>query len=119
LKELGVKISLDDFGTGYSSLSYLHRFPIDTLKIDRSFVARMQADKADKNAEIIRTILSLATTLGMEVIAEGVETQEQIYTLSGLRCNYVQGYWLSKPLNGEAMTQLISETYVSGIGADL
>jgi len=115
LKEIGVKISLDDFGTGYSSLSYLHRFPIDTLKIDRSFVTRMRADKADKNAEIVGTILSLATTLGMDVIAEGVETQEQVLTLTGLRCNYVQGYLLSKPMNGEAMTQLIGETCVSGM----
>jgi diguanylate cyclase (GGDEF)-like protein/PAS domain S-box-containing protein len=108
LKALGIRISLDDFGTGYSSLSYLHRFPIDTLKIDRSFVSRMHMPK---NAEIVRTIVSLAVNLGMDVIAEGVESREQIIQLTGLGCQYVQGYLLSKPVDGQAMQDLIAQTH--------
>jgi diguanylate cyclase (GGDEF)-like protein/PAS domain S-box-containing protein len=108
LKALGIRISLDDFGTGYSSLSYLHRFPIDTLKIDRSFVSRMHMPK---NAEIVRTIISLAVNLGMDVIAEGVESREQIIQLTGLGCQYVQGYLLSKPMDGRAVQELIAQTH--------
>ena len=108
LKALGIHVSLDDFGTGYSSLSYLHRFPIDTLKIDRSFVSRMHLPK---NSEIVRTIVSLAVNLGMDVIAEGVETREQIIQLTGLGCQYVQGYLLSKPVDGAAMQELIAQTH--------
>ncbi|HVF90497.1 MAG TPA: EAL domain-containing protein, partial [Blastocatellia bacterium] len=96
-----------------SSLSYLHRFPIDTLKIDRSFVTRMNLPK---NSEIIRTIVDLANNLGMDVIAEGVETREQIIQLTGMKCEYVQGYLLSKPIDGEAMRVLIEETYKKGLG---
>jgi diguanylate cyclase (GGDEF)-like protein/PAS domain S-box-containing protein len=113
LKELGIRILLDDFGTGYSSLSYLHRFPIDTLKIDRSFVTAMNMEK---NAEIVSTILTLAQNLGMDVIAEGVETREQIMKLSDMKCDYVQGFMLSKPLDGPAMSQLIEETQHKGMG---
>jgi len=108
IKALGVRLSLDDFGTGYSSLSYLHRFPIDTLKIDRSFVSRINLPK---NAEIVKTILTLARNLGMDVVAEGVETREQVLQLTGLNCEYVQGYLLSKPIDGRAMRELISEIY--------
>lgn len=111
IKALGVKLSLDDFGTGYSSLSYLHRFPIDTLKIDRSFVSRINLPK---NAEIVKTILTLAGNLGMDVVAEGVETRDQILRLTGLNCEYVQGYLLSKPIDGRAMRDLISEIYHRG-----
>ncbi len=113
LKALGIKISLDDFGTGYSSLSYLHRFPIDTLKIDRSFVTRMNLPK---NSEIVRTIVTLAVNLGMDVIAEGVETREQVIHLTGLDCEFVQGYLLSKPVDGVAMQELIEQTYQKGMG---
>jgi EAL domain-containing protein (putative c-di-GMP-specific phosphodiesterase class I) len=112
LKRLGICISLDDFGTGYSSLSYLHRFPIDTLKIDRSFVMRMDLPK---NSEIVRTIINLAVNLGMDVIAEGVETREQIIQLTGLGCSYIQGYLLSKPVDGKAMEALIEETRKNSI----
>jgi len=111
IKALGVRLSLDDFGTGYSSLSYLHRFPIDTLKIDRSFVSRINLPK---NAEIVKTILTLASNLGMDVVAEGVETRDQIIQLTGLNCEYVQGYLLSKPIDGGAMRELISEIYHKG-----
>jgi diguanylate cyclase (GGDEF)-like protein/PAS domain S-box-containing protein len=112
LKSLGIRISLDDFGTGYSSLSYLHRFPIDTLKIDRSFVTRMSMPK---NSEIVRTIITLAFNLGMDVIAEGVETREQIILLTGLNCEYVQGFLLSKPVDGKTMRELIEQTYQKGL----
>ncbi|HKQ06290.1 MAG TPA: EAL domain-containing protein [Blastocatellia bacterium] len=108
LKSLGIRILLDDFGTGYSSLSYLHRFPIDTLKIDRSFVTRMHMPK---NAEIVRTIVSLAVNLGMDVIAEGVESREQVIQLTGLGCQYVQGYLLSKPVDAQSMRELIQQTH--------
>ena len=113
IKALGIRLCLDDFGTGYSSLSYLHRFPIDTLKIDRSFVSRINLPK---NVEIVKTILTLARNLGMDVVAEGVETREQVLQLTGLNCEYVQGYLLSKPIDGRAMRELISEIYYKGLG---
>jgi diguanylate cyclase (GGDEF)-like protein/PAS domain S-box-containing protein len=113
IKALGIRLSLDDFGTGYSSLSYLHRFPIDTLKIDRSFVSKINLPK---NTEIVRTILTLAGNLGLDVVAEGVETRDQILQLTGMNCEYVQGYLLSKPIDGRAMRELISEIYHKGLG---
>ena len=108
LKDLGIRISLDDFGTGYSSLSYLHRFPIDTIKIDRSFITRINISK---NSEIVRAIITLAKNLGMEVIAEGVETDEQISRLTGMNCGYVQGYMFSKPLPGDDVRELLAATW--------
>ena len=105
LRGLGVGLSIDDFGTGYSSLSYLHRFPIDTLKIDRSFVTRMTDNS--ENAEIVRTIVTLARSLDMDVIAEGVETHEQLRQLSGLGCDYGQGYLFSKPVAGGQAVELL------------
>ena len=101
LRALGVELSIDDFGTGYSSLSYLHRLPINTLKIDRSFVGRMIENK--ENSEIVRTILILARNLGMDAVAEGVETEDQFAQLKALNCEYGQGYLLSRPLGVEAV----------------
>jgi EAL domain-containing protein (putative c-di-GMP-specific phosphodiesterase class I) len=106
LKTLGVQLSIDDFGTGYSSLSCLHSYPIDTLKIDRSFVGKMGMDT--KNMEIVRTIVALAENLGMHVTAEGIETAEQLAQLRGLQCACGQGYLFSKPLEADAIEQLLS-----------
>jgi len=105
LRALGIQSSIDDFGTGYSSLSYLHRFPVNTLKIDRSFISRM--DAGDEETEIVRTIMTLATNLGMEVVAEGIETEKQLAHLKAMKCTYGQGYLFSKPVNAEAATVLI------------
>lgn len=107
LRALGVRLSIDDFGTGYSSLTYLHRFPIDTLKIDRSFIACMDKE----NMEIVRTILMLAENLGMDAVAEGVETQDQLNLLRSLNCQNGQGYFFSKPLDVAGAEAIISETY--------
>ena len=99
LKDLGIRLSIDDFGTGYSSLSYLHQFPFDTLKIDRSFVMRL-GDSPERNA-IVRTIIQLAQNLGMETVAEGVETASQMGVLRSLGCRYLQGYLFAKPIPSE------------------
>ena len=96
IKSLGIQLSIDDFGTGYSSLSYLHHFPFDTLKIDGSFTKAM--GEAGGSMEIVRTILPMAKNLRLDVIAEGVETIEQITKLRELRCEYAQGYYFSKPV---------------------
>jgi diguanylate cyclase (GGDEF)-like protein/PAS domain S-box-containing protein len=105
LKALSVGLLLDDFGTGYSSLSYLHNFRFDTLKIDRSFVARLE--QSGKQAEIVRTIVSLARALQMEVVAEGVENSAQVQQLQTLRVDSGQGYWFSRPLDARAFQELL------------
>jgi diguanylate cyclase (GGDEF)-like protein/PAS domain S-box-containing protein len=107
LQALGVQIALDDFGTGYSSLAYLHRFPIDTLKVDSSFVRRV--DEVGEQLEIVRTILTLAWNLGVDTIAEGIETTKHLSQLRSLRCDYGQGYLFSKPLKAEDATALLAK----------
>ncbi len=97
LKALGVRLCIDDFGIGYSSLSYLRRFALDVLKIDRSFVSEMLNNS--ESPEIVKTILSLGSNLGMEVVAEGVETPEQVSRLKALGCDFAQGYFFSRPLD--------------------
>ncbi len=99
LKRMGVQLSVDDFGTGYSSLGYLYRFPMDVLKIDRSFVSRVDVD--GEKLELVRTIITLAWNLGMDVIAEGVETTKQLAQLKMLKCEYGQGYLFSKPMSAQ------------------
>ncbi len=106
LKKLGPRFSIDDFGTGYSSLSYLRRFPMDTLKIDRSFVSDLKNNP--ENREIIRTIIGLARNLGMDVVAEGTETAEEISYLKTLDCDFAQGYFFSKPVDSVAAQGLLS-----------
>jgi predicted signal transduction protein with EAL and GGDEF domain len=105
LKDLGVRMCIDDFGTGYSSLSYLRRFALDILKIDRSFVAEML--NKTESQEIVKTILSLGTNLGMEIVAEGVETPEQVNLLKSFGCEYAQGYFFSRPLDSDKMVRTL------------
>ena len=106
LHDLGVSLHMDDFGTGYSSLSHLHRFPFDVLKVDRSFVQRMQT--GEQPLQIVQTILELARVLRMDVVAEGIETEEQLRLLQTMGCRYGQGYLFSKPLPAPAIEQLLA-----------
>jgi EAL domain-containing protein (putative c-di-GMP-specific phosphodiesterase class I) len=105
LKGLGVQLSLDDFGTGYSSLSYLHRFPLDALKIDRSFVARIDAE--ERTTRLVETVLTLARGLEVSAVAEGIETEEQLATLRALRCDLGQGFLFSRPLPPDELELLL------------
>ncbi|MGD1804271.1 EAL domain-containing protein [Dapis sp. BLCC M126] len=106
LKAMNIQLNIDDFGTGYSSLSRIRNFPIDTLKIDRSFVMTMDAES--QNLEITKAIISLATNLEIDVIAEGVETATQLALLRELKCKYGQGYFFSKPIDSSQATKLIA-----------
>jgi EAL domain-containing protein (putative c-di-GMP-specific phosphodiesterase class I) len=105
LAALGVRLAIDDFGTGYSSLSYLRRFPIDTLKIDRSFVIDIPED-AD-NAAITEAIVRLGQSLRLDLVAEGVETKEQLEYLGSIGCKKIQGFFFSRPLPAEEMSRLL------------
>jgi len=107
IKALGIRLAIDDFGTGYSSLSYLHRFPLDTLKIDRSFISG-PGENAE-GMEIARTIMPMAKNLHLDVVAEGVETIDQVTLLKRLQCKYAQGYYFSKPLEAAEVMPLLSE----------
>jgi EAL domain-containing protein (putative c-di-GMP-specific phosphodiesterase class I) len=105
IRRLGVHISIDDFGTGYSSLAYLKKFPINALKIDRSFVSDLPHDQDD--VAIVESIIGMTRSLGIDVVAEGVETREQLEFLQSRGCGEVQGYYFSKPLPPEEMTKLL------------
>jgi EAL domain-containing protein (putative c-di-GMP-specific phosphodiesterase class I) len=116
IKDRNIRLSIDDFGTGYSSLSYLHRFPLDTLKIDRSFVSRLGKQGPDGGTQplqIVRAIVTLAHNLGLDVIAEGVETPEQMTELQQLGCELGQGYFFSRPLDRDAATELLKKQILS------
>ncbi len=107
LRQLGIQLSIDDFGTGYSSLSYLARLPLDTLKIDRSFIHQMGDN--EENAEVVKAIILLARALGLEVVAEGVETPDQLRQLQMLHCGHAQGYLFSRPVEAAVAAKLIEE----------
>ncbi|NEO58825.1 MAG: EAL domain-containing protein, partial [Okeania sp. SIO3B5] len=114
LRARNIELCIDDFGTGYSSLSYLHRFPMNTLKIDRSFVnrigvANMVSEGSIDPTEIIRSIITLSHNLGINVVAEGVETIEQVIQLQALKCEYAQGHLFSKPLDMAKATSLLAK----------
>jgi len=106
IKSQGIRLAIDDFGTGYSSLSYLHRFPLNTVKIDRSFTNAMGA--GGDGIQIVKTIMPLAGSLGFDVVAEGVETQEQVRLLREMHCKYAQGYYFSKPLIAAAAEEFLA-----------
>ena len=106
LREMGVELSMDDFGTGYSSLSYLHRFPLDLVKIDRSFVRRMDRDA--RSAQLVHAIVSLARNLRVRVVAEGVETREQLAALRGMGCDFAQGFLFAEPLGAEHAARMMA-----------
>jgi predicted signal transduction protein with EAL and GGDEF domain len=113
LKKMNIRLEIDDFGTGYSSLSYLQQLPFDTLKIDRSFISELSTGTG--SLDIVKAILELAHSLRLEVITEGVETEQQVCRLRELGCNFLQGYLFSKPVNAEAAEKLYRETCKSGI----
>jgi EAL domain-containing protein (putative c-di-GMP-specific phosphodiesterase class I) len=110
LRDMGIRISLDDFGTGYSSLNYLNRFPIDELKIDKSFIADMSRNVDSRR--VVSAIIVLAHNLKLRVIAEGVEKEEQLIFLRQNQCDEVQGYYFSKPLSSEQLSKLINKGLV-------
>ena len=106
LRALGITLAMDDFGTGYSSLAYLHRFALDVLKVDRSFVA--QLGDSGKNTRIVATILNLARDLDIRAVAEGIETKEQLAVLRSLGCLYAQGFYFARPLPPVQIEELLA-----------
>ena len=108
LRKVGVRLAIDDFGTGYSSLSYLHKFPIDVLKIDKSFVMTMASNQSDQI--MVRSTINLAHELGLQVVAEGIEDQQTLDLLRGLGCDYAQGYHISKPILPDQFIELVSSS---------
>src|SRR5205085_446022 len=113
LRALGIRVAVDDFGTGYSSLAYLRRFPVDVLKIDRSFVAPLS--EGLRPAALVRSVIDLANALDMETVAEGVETAEQAAILDSLGCHVAQGYYFVRPQPADAIERLLQES-LSGAG---
>jgi EAL domain-containing protein (putative c-di-GMP-specific phosphodiesterase class I) len=115
IRSLGVKVSIDDYGTGYSSLAYMKELPVDTLKIDRCFIDKLDRDSADR--AIVNSTIVLARHLGMKVLAEGVETQAQLSTLQAFSCDEVQGYFFSHPLPEREFRSMLTED-IALMGAD-
>jgi EAL domain-containing protein (putative c-di-GMP-specific phosphodiesterase class I) len=114
VRELGIRLSIDDFGTGYSSLNYLKHFPVDRIKIDRSFVVDINRNESD--AAIIEAIVSMAQSLNLRVIAEGVENSDQLDSLTRLGCDEVQGFYLAMPMHAEALVKILGRTHGKQIG---
>jgi diguanylate cyclase (GGDEF)-like protein len=112
LNALGIQLEVDDFGTGYSALNYIQRYPIHTIKIDKSFVEEIGL--TEKNLGLVQTIVLMAHELGMDAIAEGVETKDQLKTLKQMGCNYGQGFLISRPLDSETVTQWLKESHIQG-----
>ena len=108
LREVGVQLQIDDFGSGYSALGYLQHFPVSTIKIDKSFIKGL--GESQRGTKLIRAIVSMARELGMETIAEGIETAKQLSELKTLSCNLGQGFHLSRPLDKESMEKLLEKT---------
>jgi diguanylate cyclase (GGDEF)-like protein len=109
LKEMGLQLSIDDFGTGYSSLNYLKHFPVDRIKIDRSFIAGVNHNGND--AAIIEAIVSMAQSLGLRVVAEGVENSDQLRSITDLGCDEIQGFYLAKPMNADALAEKLGKVH--------
>lgn len=109
LKQLGIDIYMDDFGTGYSSLSYLHKFPVNALKIDKSFITSLE--EGNENSKIVETILSLARSFSFKAIAEGIETKDQLKVLLDRKCKYGQGYYFCRPLDEEAAEKMFADSF--------
>jgi EAL domain-containing protein (putative c-di-GMP-specific phosphodiesterase class I) len=116
LRDLGVRLAIDDFGTGYSGLAYLKRFPIDTVKIDQSFVRDLTVDPDD--AAIVTAIVAMAKSLGIDVVAEGVETEQQLNYLRELGCNRAQGFFLARPMSAKDITRLLGKPPAATAAAD-
>lgn len=114
LKNMGIRIALDDFGTGYSSLSYLHKFPANLLKIDKSFIDKMNS--GDSSREYVAAIISIGHVMGFDVISEGVEKDSQLETLKSIGCDYIQGFIWGRPLSVEDTEKLVSESLINGTG---
>jgi len=114
IKDMGIRLSIDDFGTGYSSLNYLKHFPVDRIKIDRSFVIDVTHNESD--AAIIEAIVTMAQSLSLRVIAEGVENSDQLCSLARLGCDEVQGYYLAMPMHAEALAKILGKTHGKQVG---
>jgi EAL domain-containing protein (putative c-di-GMP-specific phosphodiesterase class I) len=115
LSAMGVRIALDDFGTGYSSLAHLRTFRVNTLKIDRSFVEQLGAEGSD--GAIVAGVVAMAHALGMDVVAEGVETGEQLRKVMDMDCDNAQGFFLARPLTSEMMGRLLADHLSAAVGA--
>jgi len=116
LKAIGVRIAIDDFGTGYSSLSYLKRFPIDSLKIDRSFVTELPGNQDD--ASIAQAVITMGHALRLKIVAEGVENEAQLDFLAANSCDEMQGYFFSRPLPADQCTRLLADQHTAALAAD-
>jgi EAL domain-containing protein (putative c-di-GMP-specific phosphodiesterase class I) len=107
-KKLGGMVSIDDFGTGYSSLAYLRQFPLDTLKIDKSFIQGIDTDERDR--DLVQTIITMGHSLNLSIVAEGAENQNQFNILRSQQCDTIQGYYFSRPLPAEELTRKLKKT---------